>query len=151
MYHRQRIRYPSETIDLLVDLFENPQVDNCQLRERTMGEFSSYIPKNADSIPNYGDKWRNRERISSGFTELAINQVLSRRLVKKQQMRWTKRCAHLLLQTRTQTLNSDLRKCFQPGHPDMKHSAQPPLCHGLSEGWVWQARHAMILPIGIER
>jgi len=91
--------------------------------DKALGEFSGYIRKNADFIANYGDKWRNGERISSGFTESAINQVLSRRMVKKQQMRWTKRGAHLLLQTRTQTLNGDLRKCFQRWHPDMKAAA----------------------------
>jgi hypothetical protein len=29
-------------------------------------------------IASYGDKWRKGERISSGFTESAVNQVLSR-------------------------------------------------------------------------
>ena len=91
--------------------------------EKALDEFSGYIRKNADFIANYGDKWRNGERISSGFTESAVNQVLSRRMVKKQQMRWTKRGAHLLLQTRTQTLNGDLRKCFQRWHHDMKAAA----------------------------
>jgi Plasmid pRiA4b ORF-3-like protein len=91
--------------------------------DKALGEFSGYIRKNADFIANYGDKWRNGERISSGFTESTINQVLSRRMVKKQQMRWTKRSAHLLLQTRTQTLNGDLRKCFQRWHPEMKAAA----------------------------
>ncbi|UUM22413.1 hypothetical protein [Mycoavidus sp. SF9855] len=33
-------------------------------------------------------------------------------LTKKQQMRWTRRGAHLLLQTRVQVLNGDLRKTF---------------------------------------
>ena len=97
--------------------------DGAAKLEEALSEFSSYIRKNADFIANYGDKWRNGERISSGFTESAVNQVLSRRMVKKQQMRWTKRGAHLLLQTRTQSLNGDLRKCFQRGHPDMKAAA----------------------------
>ena len=91
--------------------------------EKALGEFSGYIRKNAAFIANYGDKWRNGERISSGFAESAVNQVLSRRMVKKQQMRWTKTGAHLLLQTRTQALNGDLRKCFQRWYPDMKSAA----------------------------
>jgi hypothetical protein len=56
-------------------------------------------------------------------TESAVNQVLSRRMVKKQQMRWTKVGAHLLLQTPTQTLNGNLRRCFQRWYPDMKSAA----------------------------
>ena len=42
--------------------------------------------------------------ISTAFVESTINQVVSRRFVKKQQMQWTLRNAHLLLQTRTRGL-----------------------------------------------
>jgi len=41
-----------------------------------------------------------------------VNQVISKRMVKKQQMRWTKRGAHRLLQVRAQVLNEDLRPTF---------------------------------------
>jgi len=41
--------------------------------------------------------------------ESTINQVVSRRLVKKQQMQWTLRGAHLLLQARTKVLNAQRR------------------------------------------
>ena len=37
----------------------------------------------------------------------------SRRFVKKQQMQWTLRGAHLLLQTRTRVLNEDLDDLFR--------------------------------------
>ena len=36
-----------------------------------------------------------------------MNEVISKRFVKKQQMRWTKVGAHNLLQVRTQVLNDD--------------------------------------------
>lgn len=114
----------AEAADLLtwdLELADNKEV--AAKLGKALGEFSVYIRRNADFITNYGDKWRNGERISSGFTESAVNQVLSRRMVKKQQMRWTKVGAHLLLQTRTQTLNGDLRRCFQRWYPDMKSAA----------------------------
>jgi hypothetical protein len=41
------------------------------------------------------------ETISTAFVESTINQVVSRRFVKKQQMHWTLKGAHLLLQART--------------------------------------------------
>jgi hypothetical protein len=41
-----------------------------------------------------------------------MKEVISKRMVKQQQMRWTKRGAHLLLQVRVQTLNDDLREVF---------------------------------------
>ena len=68
--------------------------------EKAVREFGDYIRANREFIPNYGDRWRNRERIATGFVESTVNQVIAKRMVKKQQMRWTKRGAHLLLQVR---------------------------------------------------
>lgn len=47
-----------------------------------------------------------------GFVDSAVNQVISQRFVKKQQMGWKVRGAHLLLQVRTQVLNDELRASF---------------------------------------
>ena len=46
-------------------------------------------------------------------------------MVKKQQMHWTPRGAHLLLQIRTPVLNDDLAVDFQRWHPsfDMPKSS----------------------------
>ncbi len=71
-------------------------------------------------IPNYGDRYRHDEMISTAFVESAVNYVISKRFVKKQQMRWTQRGAHLLLQTRVQVLNDDLRKTFGRWFPGMR-------------------------------
>ena len=46
-------------------------------------------------------------------------------MVKKQQMRWTERGAHLLLQVRTRVLNEDLRETFQRWYPGMKAEPGP--------------------------
>jgi hypothetical protein len=70
-------------------------------------EFATYITNNAGSIVNYG------ERISTGFVESTINQVVSKRMVKKQQMQWTPEGAHLLLQVRTQVLNDTWEDTFR--------------------------------------
>jgi hypothetical protein len=54
-----------------------------------------YIDNNASGIVNYGERHRFGERISTGFVESTINQLVAKRFVKKQQMRWTPRGAHL--------------------------------------------------------
>ena len=90
---------------------------------RALEDFYGYIHANRDTVPNYGDRYRHGERIASGFVESTINQVVSKRLVKKQQMRWTDRGAHLLLQVRTKTLNDELRPTFEAWYPDMKEAA----------------------------
>jgi hypothetical protein len=83
-------------------------------------EFGHYIEVNRDAIPNYGDRHRHGEMISTSFVESAVNQVVSKRMVKLQQMRWTKRGAHLLLQIRAHVLNNELRSTFQKWYPHMK-------------------------------
>jgi hypothetical protein len=44
-------------------------------------------------------------------------------MVKKQQMRWTPRGAHLLLQVRTRVLNDDLAGVFQRWYPAFRHTS----------------------------
>jgi len=72
---------------------------------------------NAGRIPNYGERRRAGEAISTAFTESAVNQVISKRMVKKQQTRWTPRGAHLLLQIRTRVLNDQLANDFRHWYP----------------------------------
>ncbi len=84
---------------------------------KTLGEFGGYIGANAEWIPNYGERYRYGEAISNAFVESAVNQVVSKRMVKKQQMRWSPRGAHLLLQIRTRVLNDDLAGDFRRWYP----------------------------------
>lgn len=74
--------------------------------------FHTYIEANRAFIPNYGDRYRRHETISTAFVESTVNYLVSKCFVKKQQMRWNRRGAYLLLQTRVQVLNGDLRKTF---------------------------------------
>jgi hypothetical protein len=69
---------------------------------------------------NYGERYRAGERISTGFVESTVNQVVSRRFCKKQQMQWGKRGTHLLLQTRVKTLNGELGTVFKRWYPDLQ-------------------------------
>lgn len=88
-----------------------------------VADFQSYIRNNSEFIPNFGDRWRQGERISTAFVESTINQVVSRRFVKKQQMQWTLRGAHLLLQTRTKVLNNELEETFRQWYPRFRPQA----------------------------
>lgn len=82
-----------------------------------VAEFGTYIGNNRESIPNFGERYRQGETISTAFVESTINQVVSRRFVKKMQMHWTLRGAHLLLQTRTKVLNNELEELFRRWYP----------------------------------
>ena len=84
---------------------------------KAIAEFGGYIRANAAWIPNYGERFRAGEAISSAFVESTVNQVVSKRMVKQQQMRWTPRGAHLLVQLRTRVLNGELAADFQRWYP----------------------------------
>jgi hypothetical protein len=92
---------------------------------KAVREFGGYIAANKPYIPNYGDWYRNGEPISTAMVESTVNQVISKRFVKKQQMKWTKRGAHLLLQVRTHVLNDDLRDLFCRWYPGMQTRDEP--------------------------
>ena len=85
---------------------------------KTVREFRGYIEANQNFIPNYGDRYRHGEKISTAL-ESAVNQVVSKRMVKKQQMRWSESGAHNLLQVRTKVLNEQLRETFVRWYPGM--------------------------------
>lgn len=73
-------------------------------------------------IPNYGERRRNKEVISTAFVESTVNQVVSKRFAKKQQMQWSPRGAHLLLQTRTRVLDGALERDFKQWYPRLSSS-----------------------------
>ncbi len=85
---------------------------------------SSVAKKVADGLNEFETYISNNQTISTAFVESTINQVVSRRFVKKQQMQWTLRGAHLLLQTRTKVLNDDLDEVFRRWYPKFRPQPQ---------------------------
>src|SRR6266571_2883440 len=86
---------------------------------KAVEEFRTYITNNRHLIPNYGERYRHGEAIATGFVESTVNEVVSKRFCKKQQMQWSKEGVHLLLQTRVRTLDGELSALFQRWYPDM--------------------------------
>lgn len=105
-------------IEMDLEIFE---IENEVARKllKAVQAFGGYIEVNRNFIPNYGERYRYGETISTAFVESTVNWVVSKRMVKKQQMRWTKKGAHLLLQARTKTLNGELRDTFCHWYPSM--------------------------------
>ena len=60
------------------------------------------------------------ERISTAFVESTVNQVISKRMVKQQQVQWSKKGAHLLVQMRTKVLNNELEGLFRRWYPQFR-------------------------------
>jgi hypothetical protein len=99
-----------------------PQPDSTEAARmlKYVRELQTYVANNARYIVNYGERYRNGERISTGFVESTINYVVSKRILKKQQMHWTPQGAHLLLQVRTRVLNGEWEQTFRTWYPGFR-------------------------------
>ncbi|WP_136661810.1 ISKra4 family transposase [Nitratireductor sp. XY-223] len=107
--------------DLVMDLDEiETSYASIKALRKAASEFETYITNNRAMIPNYAERRRYGERVSTGFVESTVNTVVGKRFGKRQQMRWSKQGAHLMLQTRTRTLDGTLRAKFEQWYPGMK-------------------------------
>ena len=111
-----------ESVDHLEGEVENIEEPTEAIRKLLKGvyELHTYIDNNRGYIPNFGERYRNGDSISTAFVESTVNQVISKRFVKKQSMQWTQRGAHLLLQTRTRVLNDNLEGTFREWYPHFR-------------------------------
>ena len=114
---REQIQDPQCYLD-----HEEIEGENGRKLRKALDEFDTYITANRSLIPNYGERWRNEEGIATGFVESAVNQIVSKRFAKRQQMQWTKKGAHLLLQTRTRVLDNRLEETFQEWYPGFRRA-----------------------------
>jgi hypothetical protein len=67
-----------------------------------------YLRNNTPFLVNYGARYRKGLPISISIPESAVNQVVSLRMAKKRQMRWTDAGAHRLVRVRVAVLNGEL-------------------------------------------
>ena len=120
MRHIRFIEMDAET--LLYELEEAHPEGNYRKPKKLLkaiGEFTNYIESNAEMIPNYGERRRYGEAISTAAVESTVNAVVNKRFCKKQQMQWSKEGAHLLLQNRTRTLDRELANTFRQWYPEL--------------------------------
>lgn len=84
--------------------------DLCAGRLHNLGsQLLTYIRSNRGAIINYGARYRAGLRVATTLAEAAVNSLVAKRMVKKQQMRWSQHGAHMLMQVRTAEINGDLR------------------------------------------
>jgi len=121
-------------IELLVDDLDIIDSDYPSLKafRRAADDFQTYMTNNAATIPNYAERHRYGERVSTGFVESTVNTVVGKRFAKRQQMRWSKRGAHLLLQTRTRALDGTLRGKFESWYRHMAATASQQSTHRIA-------------------
>ena len=73
-----------------------------------LGRLIGYLESNDRYLVNYQRRHYKGLPISSPIAESAVNEVVSWRMAKKRQMRWSDEGAHLLAQVRVQAINGEL-------------------------------------------
>jgi hypothetical protein len=91
----------------------------------TLLETIRYLELTADSMPDYGKRYRVGQQISTGFVESAVNEIVAKRMVKKQQMRWSRYTVQRFLDVRVHVLNGTLEDAFRHWHKGFRPIAEP--------------------------
>ena len=92
---------------------------------RALLEVIRYLEANADSLPNYGRRYRAGLRISTGFAESAVNEIIAKRMTKRQQMRWNRHTVQPFLDVRLHVLNGTLEDAFRHWHKGFRPQGEP--------------------------
>ena len=90
-----------------------------------LSEMTSYLDANADSLPNYGACYRAGMPISTAFAESAVNAIIAKRMIKRQQMRWNRDTVQPFLTVRVAVLNDTLEQAFRSWHTGFRPIEAP--------------------------
>jgi hypothetical protein len=88
--------------------------------QRHICELLGYLERNQDMLVRYAARRRRGEPISTAFVESAVNEIVAKRMNKKQQMRWDRTTVQPFLDVRTAVLNETLEDAFRHRHPGFR-------------------------------
>src|SRR3954451_9788109 len=88
--------------------------------QRHVSELLSYLERNEGALVHYAARRRCGEPISTAFVESAVNEIVAKRMNKKQQMRWNRATVQPFLDVRTAVLNSKLEDAFRQRYPGFR-------------------------------
>ena len=123
LWHGQVDRAMQQLEELIADMaMLREQGDESAGRIGQLGQaLLTYIRQNKAAIVDYGARYRSGRRIASSLAESAVDTLVARRMVKKQQMQWSLKGAHRMLQVRAAVLNRDLSKRLAWRPPEPTH------------------------------
>jgi len=88
--------------------------------EHHVGELLAYLERNQGALVHYAARRRNGELISTAFVESSVNEIIAKRMNKKQQMRWNRATVQPFLDVRTAVLNDKLEDAFRRRYPGFR-------------------------------
>jgi len=87
---------------------------------RRLRDLIDYLEANTATLVNYGARRRHGDPISTAFVESAVNEIVPRRMIKKQQMRWNRWTVQPFLNVRAAVLYCTLEAMFRRRYPDFR-------------------------------
>ena len=81
--------------------------------EHHVGDLLGYLERNQEALVHYAARRRHDEPISTAFVESSVNEIIAKRMNKKQQMRWNRATVQSFLDVRTAVLNDTLEDAFR--------------------------------------
>src|SRR5215212_10230896 len=87
---------------------------------RHVSELLGYLERNQDMLVHYAARRRRGQPISTAFVESAVNEIVAKRMNKKQQMRWNRMTVQPFLDVRTAVLNETLEDAFRHRYPGFR-------------------------------
>jgi hypothetical protein len=88
--------------------------------QRHVSELLGYLERNQDMPVHYAARRRHGAPISTAFVESAVNEIVAKRMNKKQQMRWNRTTVQPFLDVRTAVLNDRLADAFRHCYPGFR-------------------------------
>ena len=88
--------------------------------EHLVSELLGYLERNQGALVPYAARRRQGEAISTAFVESSVNEIIAKRMNKKQQMRWKRATVQPFLDVRTAVLNDTLEDCFRHRYPGFR-------------------------------
>ena len=84
-----------------------------------------YLNANRDSLPNYGKRYRADQPVSTAWVESTVNEIIAKRMAKKQQMRWNRFIVQPFLTVRVHVLNGTLEQVIRTWYVDFRTATAP--------------------------
>lgn len=103
-----RAKSAIEAIRTIAPVIEALDVEDASTLLRHVDKLQTYLESNERYWVDYAKRYRAGLPISSAPAESAVNELVSLRMAKQQQMRWSDEGAHALVQVRAAVLNGQL-------------------------------------------
>ena len=88
--------------------------------EHHVRELLGYLEGNAGALVHYAARRRRGDAISTAFVESSVNEIIAKRMNKRQQMRWNRATVQPFLDVRAATLNDTLEDAFRYRYPGFR-------------------------------